>query len=181
MLYRLVHSLFYSRVNSPWCPFKRKLTPKKVNKMTAKPIMAIIAALRPRHPMVSRWWSNAAYKSQVIPDQTSFGSQLQNLPQTDFAYTKPEIRPRVSMVNPAMINAYPVVSSSSRDGRRLKKNPRCFDLMACSWIRCLLVFSDLGAFYSASFPAFFIISRIEELMMSLRNLFAVSELAIDLK
>ena len=85
-------------------------------------MIAIIAALRPRHPIASRSCSKAAYNSQVIPDQTSLGSQLQNLPQTDLAYTKPVISPMVSMVNPTTMQAYPVVSSSSRDGRRLKKN-----------------------------------------------------------
>ena len=86
-------------------------------------LMGVIAALRPRHPTERRWWSKAAYNSHVIPDQISLGSQLQNLPQTNLAYTKPEIRPRVSMVKPAIIHAYPVESSSSSDGRRLKKNP----------------------------------------------------------
>ena len=94
--------------------------------------MAIIAARRPRHPTVRRWWRRTAYKIQVMPDQTSLGSQLQNFPQTDLAYIKPVISPKVIMVKPVTMHAYPVLSSSSKDGSRLKKKPRCLDLMAFS-------------------------------------------------
>ena len=70
-----------------------------------------------------------------MPDQTSLGSQLQNRPQTDLAYTNPVISPKVSMVNPTTMQTYPVASSRSSDGNRLKKKRRFLVLIAFSCIR----------------------------------------------
>ena len=53
-------------------------------------------------------------------DHISLGSQLQNLPHTNSAYTKPVTSPTLSTVNPIMIHRYPVLSISSREGSRLK-------------------------------------------------------------
>lgn len=68
-------------------------------------MIAIIADLRPRHPNTRRSWSKTAYKSHVMPDHTSLGSQLHNLPQTSLAYTKPVISPSESRVKPVAIQA----------------------------------------------------------------------------
>jgi hypothetical protein len=43
----------YHRVNALWCPSSRKLTPRKVKRITANPIMAITADRLPLHPIMS--------------------------------------------------------------------------------------------------------------------------------
>ena len=45
---------FITCMKSPWCISSREFTPKKVNNTIINPIIAIIAALLPRHPTVKR-------------------------------------------------------------------------------------------------------------------------------